>query len=221
MYNMDFSQRIVVETSKAEWLPLTHGGVFKIPLEATVAETGHATSLVRYEAGASYQSDPHPMGEEIFVIDGVLSDATGDYTAGTYIRNPPGSSHCPFSKDGCILFVKLNQFNPHDNSRIIINTNDPQGWRAGQGGLKVFPLHSFHAEGTALVWWPAGEKFLPHRHYGGEEIFVLSGVFQDEHGQYPKGTWLRSPHLSVHHPFVSEETLILVKTGHLKNLSET
>lgn len=221
MLNMEFSQRIVVETSKAEWLASTHGGVFRIPLESAATESGLATSLVRYEAGSSLQSDPNLMGQEIFVIDGVFSDETGDYPAGTYLRNSPGSSHSPFSKDGCILFVKLNQFNPHDYSRIIINTNDPQGWRPGQGGLKVFPLHSFHAEGTALVWWPAGEKFLPHRHYGGEEIFVLSGVFQDEHGQYPKGTWLRSPHLSVHHPFVSEETLILVKTGHLKNLSET
>ena len=63
--------------------------------------------------------------------------------------------------------------------------------------------------------WPAGERFVPHTHFGGEEILVLSGVFRDEHGSYPQGTWLLSPHLSVHHPFVEVETTILVKTGHL------
>jgi anti-sigma factor ChrR (cupin superfamily) len=216
MLNMDFNLRLVIETSKADWVASPNGGVFRKPLERSAAESGHATSVVRYGPGAVFKSHPHPMGEEIFVIEGVLSDEAGDYPAGTYLRNPPGSIHAPFSKEGCSLFVKLHQFHPQDLSRIILNTNDSQGWRPGQGGLRVFPLHSFQTEGTALVWWPAGEKFLPHRHYGGEEIYVLSGVFKDEQGEYPKGTWLRSPHLSAHNPFVTEETLILVKTGHLK-----
>lgn len=77
------------------------------------------------------------------------------------------------------------------------------------------PLHSFETRSTALLKWPRGEKFLPHRHYGGEEIFVLSGEFRDEHGIYPKGSWIRNSHLSNHHPFVEEETIILVKVGDL------
>ena len=77
------------------------------------------------------------------------------------------------------------------------------------------PLHNFEHENVALVRWPAGERFQPHSHFGGEEIFVLSGEFRDEHGQYPTGTWIRSPHLSEHFPFVEQETIIWVKTGHL------
>lgn len=77
------------------------------------------------------------------------------------------------------------------------------------------PLHEHLHEHTALVKWPAGEVFQPHRHYGGEEIFVISGIFCDEHGKYPTGSWLRSPHMSQHHPYVEEETVIWVKTGHL------
>jgi anti-sigma factor ChrR (cupin superfamily) len=50
---------------------------------------------------------------------------------------------------------------------------------------------------------------------GGEEILVLSGEFVDEQGVYPKGTWLRNPNMSRHHPLVEQETLILVKVGHL------
>lgn len=68
---------------------------------------------------------------------------------------------------------------------------------------------------TALVKWPKDERFIPHKHWGGEEIFVLEGVFMDEYGNYPKGSWMRSPHLSEHFPFVKEETIIFVKTGHL------
>ena len=77
------------------------------------------------------------------------------------------------------------------------------------------PLHSFEGEHTALVKCPENERFLPHRHFGGEEILVLSGTFRDEHGDYPTLTWLRSPHMSEHYPFVKEETIIWVKTGHL------
>jgi anti-sigma factor ChrR (cupin superfamily) len=80
-------------------------------------------------------------------------------------------------------------------------------------GEEIFVLDGIFSDETGD--YPADEKFLPHRHYGGEEILILSGVFQDEYGEYPKGTLPRSPHLSVHHPYVSEETLILVKTGHL------
>ena len=77
------------------------------------------------------------------------------------------------------------------------------------------PLHEHGYEHTALVKWPANEVFKPHRHVGGEEIFVISGTFCDEHGEYPTGTWIRSPHMSRHHPFVEQETIIWVKTGHL------
>jgi anti-sigma factor ChrR (cupin superfamily) len=77
------------------------------------------------------------------------------------------------------------------------------------------PLHDYRAEHVALVKWPAGERFQPHTHFGGEEILVLSGEFRDEFGSYPAGSWLRSPHLSRHHPYVDEPTVIWVKVGHL------
>jgi anti-sigma factor ChrR (cupin superfamily) len=212
--NMDFSKDIVINTRKQSWLPSPSSGVQRIPLEREAPEEGRTTSIVEYLPGTSFKTHSHPRGEEIFVLKGIFSDEFGDYPAGTYIRNPPGSNHAPFSKDGCIIFVKLNQFNKDDKARVTIRTEETS-WLAGQGNLKVMPLHSFNTEGAALVKWPAGEKFLPHSHYGGEEILVLSGVFKDEHGEYPKGTWIRSKHLSKHFPWVDEETIILVKTGHL------
>ncbi|MBE9399543.1 cupin domain-containing protein [Pontibacterium sp. N1Y112] len=214
MLNMDFSQRVVIETHSMAWLPSPAKGVERKPLARADAESGHATSIVRYEKGARFNSHPHPYGEEILVLEGVFSDEHGDYPAGTYIRNPHGSTHAPFSENGCTLFVKLHQFSLDDQKTVRIDTRSAS-WLPGQGNLEVMPLHSFEHEHTALVKWPAGERFLPHKHFGGEEILVLSGTFCDEFGQYPARSWLRSPHMSEHFPFVEEETIIWVKTGHL------
>ncbi len=214
MLNMDFSQRLVIETHHQPWQTSPAKGVWRRPLEREQKESGHTTSIVKYEAGTAFSPHLHPFGEEILVLEGVFSDENGDYPAGTYLRNPPGSQHAPFSRDGCIIFVKLNQFHSNDLQQVVIPTRQ-QPWLPGQGGLQVMPLHNFEGEHVALVKWPAGERFQPHRHFGGEEILVLQGTFKDEFGDYPTGTWLRSPHLSQHFPFTDEETIIWVKTGHL------
>ena len=214
MLNMDFSQRVVVHTREQKWQPSPAAGVERKPLAREEAERGHATSIVRYKPGSSFKRHEHPLGEEILVLEGVFSDETGHYPAGTYLRNPPGTGHAPFSEEGCTLLVKLHQFDPGDTATVRLDTNQAE-WLPGIGGLQVMPLHDFEHEHVALVKWPANEVFQPHRHFGGEEILVLTGEFCDEHGRYPEGTWMRSPHLSQHHPFVDQETVIWVKTGHL------
>lgn len=214
MLNMNFSERLVINTGQQEWLSSPAQGVWRKPLEREAKESGHTTSIVKYEPGSRFKSHSHPKGEEILVLEGVFSDETGDFPAGSYIRNPPGSQHAPFSEEGCTILVKLNQFSPNDLQQIRIDTRNTD-WLPGIGGLQVMPLHEFEHEHVALVKWPAGEVFQPHRHFGGEEILVLSGIFQDEHGVYPAGCWLRSPHMSQHYPRAEEETIIWVKTGHL------
>ena len=212
--NMDLDKQVVIETFTKKWIESPSKKVLRIPLEREQAESGHVTSIVKYLPKSKFDAHSHPKGEEILVLDGIFSDEHGDYPAGTYIRNPPGTSHSPFSEKGCTILVKLDQFNKNDSKHFSLDTKQEM-WRQGHGGLEVMPLHSFETEGVALVKWPKGEKFLSHSHFGGEEIYVISGVFKDEHGEYPKGTWIRSPHLSVHHPWVDEETIIFVKTGHL------
>lgn len=214
MLNMNFAERIVINTDEWSWQSSPLDGVMRKPLSRDGAESGHATSLVSYAPGAFFVSHSHPGGEEILVLDGIFSDESGDYGPGSYLRNPPGSHHAPFSRNGCTLFVKLAQFSPRDMERVRIDTKNTI-WLRGRGGLQVMPLHNFEGEHTALVNWPAGEKFIPHRHFGGEEILVLSGAFCDEYGEYPRLSWLRNPHQSTHAPFVRDETVIFVKTGHL------
>jgi len=212
--NMDFTQRAVINTADVDWQPSPKAGVWRKPLARAEAERGHATSVVRYEPGARFSAHDHPLGEEMLVLEGVFSDESGDYPAGTYLRNPEGFRHAPFSKEGCVILVKLYQFQPTDGAKVCIDTNTAV-WRAGIGGLSVLPLHEHLGESVALVRWPAGEHFQPHVHMGGEEIFVISGEFCDEYGRYPAGSWIRSPHQSRHDPFVEVDTLIWVKVGHL------
>lgn len=212
--NMDFTQKVVVETEKMDWVGSRADQVLRKPLEREFAESGRATSIVQFLPGASFPEHQHALGEEIFVLEGVFSDESGDYPAGTYLRNPPGSSHAPRSKEGCVIFVKLEQFSPEDTQPVALDTHQAT-MQPGIGHLNVLSLHSFQSEHSALVYWPAGERFQPHQHWGGEEILVLKGELIDEHGRYPQGTWIRSPHLSQHHPYVEQDTLIYVKTGHL------
>lgn len=214
MLNMNFDERIVIDTQQQPWQASPKAGVWRKPLAREEAEQGHASSIVKFDAGASFSEHNHPLGEEILVLDGVFSDHTGDYGPGSYLRNPKGFIHAPFSKQGCTLFVKLHQFQTDDSQHLNIDTNNTP-WLQGQGNLKVMPLHSHKTESTALVMWPANEQFKPHRHMGGEEILVLQGTFIDEHGRYPQGSWIRSPHMSVHNPYVEEPTIIWVKTGHI------
>lgn len=213
--NTDFSQRCVVNSHALTWQASPSPLVQRRLLERDGGEVARATSIVRYAAGASFESHQHELGEEILVLDGTLSDEDGDYGQGTYLKNPPGSRHAPFSKEGCLLFVKLRYSDPADAQRCVVATRQA-GWFQGLvPGLTVLPLTEFGTQHTAMVRWAPGTFFNPHRHFGGEEIFVLEGVFSDEYGNYPQGCWIRSPHLSQHQPFSREGCLILVKTGHL------
>ena len=211
----DWSERVVVDSSALDWVNSPLAGVQRKMLERDGDEVARATTIVRYAPGSHFSSHVHELGEELFVLDGEFCDESGRFAAGSYIRNPPGSAHAPWSDGGCILFVKLRYFDPADQARVVVHTHDTP-WQPGLvPGLSVMSLHEFRTEHTALVRWAPGTYFQAHRHYGGEEIFVVDGVFEDEHGRYPAGTWIRGPHLSQHQPFSREGCTILVKTGHL------
>jgi anti-sigma factor ChrR (cupin superfamily) len=215
--NADFDQRAVsLPLGPGDWVPSPMPGVHRRLLDRVGGEVARATSLVRYSPESRFQFHTHGGGEEILVLDGVFSDAEGDYPAGTYVRNPPGTGHAPSSSTGCTLFVKLWQFAAGDDEKVRIDTRRA-AWHPGLvGGLSVMPLHEFAGISTALVRWAPETRFNPHTHPGGEEIFVLDGLFRDEYGEYPAGSWLRNPRWSRHTPFTGPEgALIYVKVGHL------
>lgn len=120
--NADYSEKVVINHHDLPWTSSPESGVERRMLERQDGEVAKATSIVRYRPGSKFQAHHHELGEEIFVLDGTFSDETGNYPAGTYIMNPPGSSHAPFSESGCTLFVKLRHLGPDQVVREIIDT---------------------------------------------------------------------------------------------------
>ena len=203
--NSDYEKRALIDTNTIQWQETQVKNVFKKILAIKDKEE---TSLIKLNEGSVLNQEQKINSVEIFVLEGTYINEYGEYPQGTYLRLPEENEALVKSDKACVIFRKTNFFT--DKQKIIIDTNTTL-WLQGQGNLEVMPLY----EQTALVKWPKGERFIPHKHWGGEEIIVLKGVFMDEYGEYPKGSWIRSPHLSEHFPYVNEETIIFVKTGHM------
>jgi anti-sigma factor ChrR (cupin superfamily) len=217
LFNADFEQRVVIQPTDYQWVESPMHGVDRMMLDRVGDEVARATSIVRYGPHSTFSSHTHSGGEEFLVLEGTFSDEHQNYTKGCYVRNPIGTSHTPkIGKEGATILVKLYQFDQEDTEQKILDTQN-RPWHQGLvDGLTVMPLHEFKGEHVALVKWAPHTQFQPHNHWGGEEIFVLEGTFYDEHSRYPKGTWLRNPHMSQHTPFTKEDgALIYVKVGHL------
>lgn len=218
--NADFTQRIVIRPDDYNWTASPANGVERMMLDRIGDEVARATTIVRFAPNSQFDAHSHGGGEEYLVLDGVFSDEHGDYGKGTYVRNPIGTAHQPhIGPEGATILVKLHQFDASDTAQKVIETATADFLPGSVLGLSVLPLHSVEGENVALVRWAPGTKFADHAHWGGEEIFVIEGTFQDENGDYPAGTWLRSPHMSRHNPWSDKGCLIYVKTGHLAGLS--
>ena len=86
-----------------------------------------ATTIVRFAPGSHFSAHTHTGGEEFIVLDGVFQDEHGDFPTGTYVRNPPTTSHTPGSEPGCTIFVKLWQFDMEDRTQFRKNMADELG----------------------------------------------------------------------------------------------
>lgn len=201
-------------TSELAWTETGTSGVEKKLIVAGNESGMHEVSILRLASGARLPSLPEGWGIEVVVLEGSWQLPEGNLEKNGYSRRPPGEVRAGSTVTGCTLYVRSGPF-AEDDGELVHSQAEEEPWLAGHGNLRVKALHSMDQQGTAFVHWPAGERFIRHQHWGGEEIFVLSGTFRDEHGTYPKGSWILSPHLSTHHPFVEEETVIFVKTGHL------
>src|SRR6185312_17251569 len=131
--NDDFSARAVMHGAKMDWVKSPMPGVERRMLFRIGDEKARATSLVRYAPGSHFSAHDHPGGEEILVLDGVFQDESGDYPAGSYIRNPTGSRHTPASAPGCLLFVKLWQFRKDDD--VLVARRADEGPAASWPGV--------------------------------------------------------------------------------------
>lgn len=214
--NADPSQTVVVDTAALDWRASPSPTVWRKRLSLSgTAEAGVVTSIVRYDADSRFAEHGHPDGEEFFVLEGTFSDEHSDYPAGTYVLNPEGHRHAPFSREGCMLFVKLCQYGGAGREQRVIDT-EAMPWQDEQDSAvarKILYQQPGFPERVALVRIQPGAGPFPHAHPGGEEFLVLDGELEDEYGTYPAGTWQRAPAGSRHAPFSTAGCTILARSG--------
>jgi len=151
--HVDFSKSVTINSHELPWEDSPMAGVQRRKLDRIGDEVARATSIVKYAPKSYFSPHTHGGGEEILVLEGIFSDEHGDYPAGTYIRNPIGTTHKPHSEDGCVIFVKLHQFDQEDKKQFSIDTRKADFMPGSAAGLTVLPLHSFGGESCALVRW--------------------------------------------------------------------
>ena len=216
--NAEFDKPAAVRAAEATWTPSPMPGVERVLLDRVGEEVARATSLVRYAAGSSFSEHEHGGGEEFLVLDGVFSDSNGDYPAGSYVRNPPGTSHAPWSEDGCVLFVKLRQFEPGDTAQMAVNVLEANFQdMAGAVGVASALLHSHSPERVEILRFAPGGSLPSRSEPGGEEIYVLEGGVGDRKTDYAAGSWFRAPPGRIGPLQSAKGAIVYRKTGHLKN----
>ena len=191
--NADFSKRAVVHAAQIPWKASPMPGVDRRMLDRLGDEVARATSIVRYAPGSAFSPHVHTGGEEFLVLDGIFQDEHGDFPPGTYVRNPPETSHTPASAPGCTIFVKLWQFDMADRTQLRIDTIsgafNPDPDRAG---VEVMPLFKDDHEDVLLERWQPGAELMLDAP-GGMEVLVLEGGFTENSEDFSQHSWLRLP----------------------------
>jgi hypothetical protein len=102
-----------------------------------------------------------------------------------------------------------------DFTKRVVMHGDAIAWQAspiqGVSRRMLDRIGDEVARATSIVRYDPHSKFSPHVHGGGEEFIVLDGVFQDEHGDFPAGSYIRNPPQSRHTPGSEPGCTILVK----------
>jgi anti-sigma factor ChrR (cupin superfamily) len=106
------------------------------------------------------------------------------------------------------------ELNTDFSRRVLVNSADLPWHGSPSAGVERRMLDRIGdevARATSIVRFAAGHSFAPHTHGGGEEFLVLDGVFQDEHGDYPAGSYVRNPPTTRHTPGSAGGCTIFVK----------
>lgn len=106
------SHFVRIDTRTAAWLPTELDGQWVMPLYRRDGGDPEYVALVKWLPDVHIKQHDHQNGEEIFVLEGSFGDEFGRYPQGTWLRNPAGSSHQPYSVDGCVLYTWLKFTEP-------------------------------------------------------------------------------------------------------------
>ncbi|KGB83682.1 cupin [Rhodovulum sp. NI22] len=197
--NTDLNRPVIVHAARLDWVPSPAAGVERKMLYREGAEVARASSVVRYAPGSAFPGHVHHGGEEILVLEGTFQDEYGDYPAGSYFRNPPGSAHEPAAREGCTIFVRLWQYRQGDEAQIVRQPGEgePAPVRSGASAARL--LFDDGAERVSLEEWRPGARVTVENQRG-LEFLVLSGALSvggdclgaQSWGRLPAGQALRA-----------------------------
>lgn len=217
--NSDFNLRAAVHAAQESWVPSPMPGVERKVLDRVGGEVARATSIVRYHPRSQFSSHIHHGGEEFLVLDGVFQDESGDFPAGSYVRNPPQSSHTPRSDTGCTIFVKLWQFRPDDRTSVRANISGLDNSFSDSGsGTEQLVLFEDVRETVRIERWPVTHTVsrIPS---GGIEVLCLEGSFSENGELFSAQSWLRLPPGKLLEASSGEDGCLLwIKEGHLRDV---
>ena len=191
--NANFQERVSVHAGKMDWLDSPMAGVKRRMLDRIGDEVARATTIVNYAPGSHFSAHTHTGGEEFLVLEGIFQDEHGDFPAGTYVRNPPTSSHTPGSEHGCTIFVKLWQFDMEDRHQMHIDSTAVE-WETDpeRNGVKALSLYRDDRENVSMEEWDANTT-LSLLSPDGLELLVLEGGFTEGGEAFDYQSWLRLP----------------------------
>lgn len=216
LVNADFTSFAAVDAGRAPWVPSPLPGVERCLLDRVGDEVARATSLVRFAPQSRFESHNHGGGEEFLVLEGVFSDPAGDFGPGSYVRNPPGTEHAPWSEPGCVIFVKLWQFQDGDDATVRIDTTDAEWRAASSDGVRGQLLHQFGPERVELLRFDGEASVeLGTPQGGGVEVLVLDGEMRAGDQRHARWSWLRQPPGEALTILGSAGLRLFVKRGHL------
>lgn len=190
--NDDLTHGVTVHAGTLDWTPSPAKGVDRKMLYRVGEEVARATSIVRYAPGSRFPAHAHAGGEEILVLDGTFQDEHGDYPAGCYFRNPPGTSHSPAAEDGCTIFVRLWQFRDGDGAQIVRQPGDGDPATPREGASSVRVLFDDGAERVTLEDW-CSDAAVEVPNPRGLELLVLSGRVDVAGDRLEAHSWHRLP----------------------------
>lgn len=190
--NDDLTQPIIVHGSRQEWIPSPAPGVERRMLFRIGEEKARATSIVRYAPGSSFAPHVHTGGEEFLVLEGTFQDEHGDYPVGTYVRNPPGTSHSPAAKDGTTIFVRLRQFRTEDRAETVMRPGEGHRIDPRPGGESAIILFEDGHEEVRLEQWSTGADVTVENPEGLELLLVAGSFLVDGQSMAPMD-WSRLP----------------------------
>jgi anti-sigma factor ChrR (cupin superfamily) len=197
--NDDFTRPVIVHAARQDWVASPAAGVDRRMLFRIGEEKARATSIVRYAPESAFPRHTHTGGEEFVVLDGVFQDEHGDYPAGAYIRNPPGTSHIPGSKPGCTIFVRLWQFRADDRDQTVRRPGEGKKVAPRAGAAAATVLFDDAHEEVRFEDWRAGADVTVENARGLEFLLLSGGLSIDGEtlepqawGRLPAGTALRA-----------------------------